>query len=200
MEGETASNLLASASSDFELTIDEPEISTRTPSTALRSLRAAPELPKIIGPRTLPAIKQQLAQVLDEVAQGTRTRITKEQVRKLLAGIVISYWMAKYNHPRALVDDKRERVVIRALKDNGDNIDELLYAFDGAAKDPYVNGEKDNVPHDDIEFLLRNRSNIERYANLSKKYRDGVAHPTAAQYKAILAGRASVNGNGAHHE
>jgi hypothetical protein len=158
------------------------------------------ELPMIVGPRTLPALRAQLAQVLDEVSQGTRTRITRDQARRLLAGIVVGYWMAKFNHPKALVDEKRERIVISRLRENGDDFGELLYAFDGAAKDHYVNGEKDGTKHDDIEFLLRNRGNVERFANLSKKYQAGVPHPTAEKYKSILAGEAQLNGNGVHSE
>jgi hypothetical protein len=195
---DSASNLLAPASA-FEMTIepDEQEISTALVTT---SRRKTPELPVVLGPRTLPAIRAQLAQVLDEVAQGTRTRITREQQRRLLAGIVVGYWMAKFNHPKALVDDKRERVIVARLRENGDNLGELLFAFDGAAKDQYVNGEKDGTKHDDIEFLLRNRGNVERFANLSKRYRAGEPHPTAEKYKAILAGDAPLNGNGVHHE
>lgn len=189
---DSASNLLAPASS-----AQSADVTSLVP----RSRRAAPELPAIIGPRTLTAIRAQLAQVLDEVAQGTRKRVTKEQARELLAGIVIGYWMAKFNHTRALVDPPRKRLVVKQLEQNGDNLDELLYALDGAARDAYVNGDKDGTKHDEIEFLLRNRSNIERYANVSKKYRDGVAHPTAEKYKAILLGQQmSANGNngGAH--
>lgn len=198
---ETASNLLAPASTASS--------NAEALSLVPRSRRATPELPAVIGPRTLPAIRAQLAQVLDEVAQGTRKRITREQSRKLLAGIVVGYWMAKFNHPKALVDNKRERLVMKQLEENGDNLDELLYALDGAAREPYVNGQKDGTPHDDIEFLLRNRGQIERFANLSKKYRDGVAHPTAAKYETIFAKHTALNNatmisengsNGASHD
>jgi hypothetical protein len=144
-------------------------------------------LPAVRGPRNLAAIRQQLAQVLDEIATGTREKLSKEQARKLIAeNVIIGYWMAKYNHPKALIDPKRTRIVMRCLEENGDNVSEILYALDGAAKDKYVNGEKDGQRHDEIEFLLRNRGSVEKFANLMKGYQLDKAHPTALKYSVIL--------------
>jgi hypothetical protein len=107
----------------------------------------------------------------------------KDQRLKLGAEIVFGYWMEVFNHPRATLatDDARERTLVRHLKDNGEDISELLYVIDGARKDTPRNKDTGEV-YDGIPTLFRDRAQIERFANRMPGYKAEKPHPVAVQY------------------
>jgi hypothetical protein len=144
---------------------------------------SAQALPAIRGKRTLEAIRERLAQVTTEIASGARRRLLKDQRLKLGAEIVFGYWMEVFNHPRATLatDDARERTLVRHLKDNGEDISELLYVIDGARKDTPRNKDTGEV-YDGIPTLFRDRAQIERFANRMPGYKAEKPHPVAVQY------------------
>jgi hypothetical protein len=152
--------------------------------------RAERPLPGLAADRTSQAIVKQLAQVLDEVRSGARERLSREQRQTLQARTVFAYWIHKFDHPRALLDDRRERVIVKRLEENDGDVSELLYALDGARNDGWVMGTAQGCDHknDGIEYILRDRARVERYANDRKHYRDGAPHAMAAKYAAIIAG------------
>jgi hypothetical protein len=89
---------------------------------------------------------------------------------------------------RTLYDDKRERLLVARLNENGGNVSELLYAIDGALRDPWHNGVKDGEKRLGIQHVMRGREKVEELAERFKSYRDGKLHPTAARYLAELEG------------
>lgn len=169
---------------------------TTEPLTTARASATIEQPSTALAVRPLPALARgnkdslvaRLVTVLDEVNNGTRARISTEQRRKLQAGIIFAYWIAKYDHPRAMLDEKRERVLMRRLEENGENVGELLYALDGARRDRWVMGTAPGAdhPNDGVDFILRDRGRVEQYAALAKGYRDGTPHPLAEKYAAVL--------------
>lgn len=144
---------------------------------------SAQALPAIRGKRDAHAIVARLAQVHAELEAGTRKRLHADQQRTVQAELVFAYWQKRYDHPKALLDERREKVIVRALKANKGNVSELLYALDGALRDAWV---KEN--NDDVAFVLRDRANVEKYANKIPAYRADTLHPTAVKYAAAIGG------------
>jgi hypothetical protein len=142
---------------------------------------SAQALPAIRGKRTADAIRERLAQVATEIATGARRRLLKDQRRKLGCEIVFGYWMELFNHPRTVFDEKREGTIARRLQENHDDVGELLYALDGARKDLPRNSDSGEI-YDGIQTLLRDRGQVDRFAERIAAYKRGVPHPVMAQY------------------
>ena len=67
---------------------------------------------------------------------------------------VFAYWKTTMNHPRAVLDAKRQRVITKALKTY--SIEDLKLAIDGCKNTPYNMGQNDNGQvYDDISLILR---------------------------------------------
>ena len=100
----------------------------------------------------------------------TRERKTKEAALKLAAEVVFRYWRDRmgWEPTRTLLTDDRERKVIKALRENGADVSELLYAIDGALRDDWTMGRAPNSTkkYDDLESLLLNRNRIEKFLRL----------------------------------
>lgn len=76
---------------------------------------------------------------------------------------IFDYWQKTMSHPRAKFDDKRHRVIIKALN-LGYTIDDLKKAIDGCANTPFNMGENDRQEiYDDISLILRDAEHIERF-------------------------------------
>lgn len=149
----------------------------------------AKPLPAIRGKRDVVTIKERLSIVIAEIHEGSRQGFERDQIRTLQAEMVFAYWQAKYRKPRAQLDSRREALIKKRLVENGGDVSELFYALDGAMKDDWVMGRSANAEgtHDEIEHILRNRANIERYANKCRDYRDSKEHPLTLKYAQIFA-------------
>lgn len=78
---------------------------------------------------------------------------------------VFEYWKTTMNHPRAKFDNKRKRVISRALN-FGYSLSDLKQAIDGCANTPYNMGKNDTGSvYDDIGLILRDADHIERFMN-----------------------------------
>jgi hypothetical protein len=78
------------------------------------------------------------------------------------------------------------KVIIKRL-DAGDTVNELLFAIDGAKKDPNLMGQNErNQRFDRISTIFRNREQVERLAELGG-YRDGKVHRMAEKYLGMVA-------------
>lgn len=108
----------------------------------------------------------------------------QEARRRALAAVAFAYWSARLNHPRALLDAKRERRLMERLKESGDHLDELLWAIDGVQKDPWLMGTSptSTKAYTDLATIFRDREQIERLASLCPGYRRGEPHPEAQVY------------------
>lgn len=193
-----ADSILSNSSGSTEL---QPE-GTATDNERARENRAVPvvssgvpALPAVRGPRNAIAIRDRLGVVFDQIAAQQRTRVSGEQLLKLQAEMVFLYWSAKFSHPNAMLDAKRERKIIDRLKENDSNVSELLYALDGAShddwimgKDPKTNGKK----YDDIVTVLRDRGQVERFASTRRGYRDSKPHKLLPELERALRGETTI--------
>lgn len=134
-------------------------------------------------PSMVPGLVQQMKQLV-RFAQDWRRR---EQLYRTQAALAFSYWAATYQKRRPLLDVKRERVLVQRLEENRGDLSELLWALDGARRDAYVIGTRTGQRHDQVEWLLRDRSNVEYYAELMAAYRRGETHPMVAKWSDELA-------------
>jgi hypothetical protein len=135
---------------------------------------------------TSDGVRDQLLQVHAELLQGTRKRLKAQQARQLAAGMVFSYWAAKTNSERSLLDHSREARIVERLKESAGDVGELLYAIDGAMSDTWHNGDKDGTKRLGIEYLFRNRAKIEELASRTGGYKKGNPHPMAEKYAEIF--------------
>jgi hypothetical protein len=94
--------------------------------------------------------------------------------REHFAEMVFVYWAEAFDHGRALLDPKRLGVLMDRLKENRDDLSELLYVIDGARDDRYV-----KEGHNDIDFLYQKRGTVERWAGKVPRYKRGEVHPSA---------------------
>lgn len=125
-----------------------------------------------------------LAADLEAVSHETSKRKQTEHRRKCLAGLVFAYWAAKYGHDRALLDPKREKKIIARLAECEDNVSDLLWALDGALKDDWIMGRDKHSTrkYDDIETILRDRAQIEKFGERTKGFRENRSHPMTTKY------------------
>lgn len=135
---------------------------------------------------TSESIREQLVQVHAEIVEGTRNRLRARQARTLAAGMVFSYWAARTGHERSLLDPKRESLILSRLKESGGNVSEMLYAVDGALRDPWHNGEKDQTKRMGVEMIFRHRAKVEELAGLMGGYRQEKPHPMSEKYAEIF--------------
>ena len=114
------------------------------------------------------------------------TKASKQRLvaRSVLAGIVFAYWSSRFDHPRALLDPKRETRLIARLAECGDNVSDLLWALDGARKDKWVMGAARNSERkvDELETILLDRAHVERFGEQMKGFRENEPHPLALKY------------------
>ena len=120
-------------------------------------------------------VAERIGQVLDH----SEKQQSRAQVRFEFAKIVFSYWAARcHRYPRKVKwDVKRERKLKDRLRENDNDVGELLCVVDGAIKDPYLNGENESQrKYLGISTIFRDREQVERLAALSPHYGKNI-HP-----------------------
>ena len=82
---------------------------------------------------------------------------------------LFDYWQRTMNHPRAVLDKKRQRAIEQALK-QGYTIPELQKAIDGCKNTPFNMGKNERQQiYDDITLIFRDAEHIERFmGNINK--------------------------------
>lgn len=81
---------------------------------------------------------------------------------------LFKYWQRVMNHPRAVLDGKRQRVIAKALKFY--SFEDLKKAIDGCNNTPYNMGKNDSRQiYDDITLIFRDAEHIERFIVNSDK-------------------------------
>lgn len=133
---------------------------------------------------TTPAIVAALPALLDEVRQIADRREHTQMFRAACSALIFAYWAHLFNHKRARLDAKRDRLIQNRLAECDDDVSELLWALDAAAKDDWVRGTAPNArhPNDSLEYLLRDRGQVERWGERSPGWRDGRVHPLAKKH------------------
>lgn len=140
--------------------------------------------------RTPADMLARLSHVFAEISNGSAERMTKERERALAAEMVFLYWQAKYGKQRTRPDRKRLARIEARLKENENDVSELLYALDGGHADDYLmarGAHSDHRAYDGIETLLRDRSQVERLAGTRKKFLAGLPHHLLDRLKTMVA-------------
>lgn len=76
---------------------------------------------------------------------------------------VFDFWKEHLNHPRAILDKKREGAIGTRLKD-GYSVDDLRAAIKGCKLTPYNMGDnRDRRVYDDIELICRDSKHVEQF-------------------------------------
>jgi hypothetical protein len=132
----------------------------------------------------VPDIIAALPDTLAAVESAAMERADKRHLRVALAGLTFAYWAHKFQHKRALLDPKRDRLIQARLEECGDNVSDLLWALDAAAKDPWVIGTdpKCRHPNDSLEYLFRDRGMVERFGDRMRGFREDQRHPLATKH------------------
>lgn len=85
---------------------------------------------------------------------------------------VFEYWKRVCSHPNAVLDAKRSNTITRQLIKFGRSVAELKAAIDGAALDPFIQGQNNGgTRYDDIGLILRDAAHVERYAEVARRSR-----------------------------
>jgi hypothetical protein len=142
--------------------------------------------------RSLTLVQTNAVGYLEEIKAGTAQRVRQDEHYARLAEVVFAYWQAKLNHPKAWLDDKRERFIVRRLRETKGNWGLLLYAIDGALKNDYIMGRTDrnDTKYDRISTIFRDLEQVETLAEQCPKFRAGQEHPLVLKYQH------TGNGNG----
>ncbi len=76
---------------------------------------------------------------------------------------VFNYWREVMNHPKAKIDDKRRKLIDKAMK-LGYSKDDLIAAINGCLKSPYHMGQNDSgTVYDDLGLILRDAGKIDGF-------------------------------------
>ena len=76
---------------------------------------------------------------------------------------VFEHWKTQLNHPRARLDDKRKKLIGRAL-DNGYSVDDLRTVVDGCRLSQFHMGDNDRgKKYDSIGLLFRDSDHIDQF-------------------------------------
>lgn len=153
--------------------------------------RNVPSLPAVRGKRNALAIKERMAAVFAEIADGTRTRMKREQLQKLNAEMIFLYWTARFDHPKAILTPEREARIVKRLRENGDDVSEILYALDGASKTDQIMATgryAGETKYDGIETVLRDRGQVEKFSNIMPKCKQGIPHAALSALEKSIKG------------
>jgi hypothetical protein len=111
---------------------------------------------------------------------GARERLKKGQVQRVFAA-----WIESTGRTgRTQLDAKRRRVITTALKSYP--VEECIAAVRGWRHSPHHRGETNGTTYNDIELLLRNSANIEKFRDLEL----GSHTDDSAAFVASMAARA----------
>jgi hypothetical protein len=91
---------------------------------------------------------------------------------------VFSYWSEKLNHPRAILDDKRMKL-LKARVAEGMTLEEGKSVVDGCAVD--IQTWPDRARFDGIEYLFADRAAVEKFMGMAGK----AFRPPKGDYKRI---------------
>lgn len=157
--------------------------------TKLALVKAEPAAPvRLTADAFIAELPQRLAALAAEEDSKRRQMLWRDQA----VGFVFSYWAKRFGRPRAALDPKRAKLILQRLREADDQVSDLLYALDGARKDPWIMGTDPNSTkaYTGIETILRDRATVERHAERSPRFHAGLDHPMLERWpeaKAVTA-------------
>lgn len=106
-------------------------------------------------------------------------------------GHVFGHWQWRMNHKNAKLDDKRKKLIQKALK-LGYSVEDLVAAIDGCAKSPHHMGQNDtNTVYDDLGLILRDAGKIDGF--IKRNYLPTQTGGNHAAHQPALTGTAARN-------
>jgi hypothetical protein len=134
--------------------------------------------------RCLTLVSTRARTFLESVRDGAIQAAKREVLYRQFGEVIFAYWAAKLDHPRAILDDKREKKIAQRLRESRGDWGLLCYAIDGALRDDFLMGRSGQSPrrYDGIETIFRDRAQVERLAELCPKFRNGQPHPLVTKY------------------
>lgn len=143
--------------------VDQPEESTACPSGRIhRGIRKNPPH----QPEESTACLYR-TETTTETTQENHIAATPNDPDADSVSTVFEHWKRVMQSPRSRLDDKRRRAINAAIK-LGYTTRELLKAVDGCSKSPHNMGLNDRqTKFNDIELILRNAANIDRFIGLA---------------------------------
>lgn len=80
---------------------------------------------------------------------------------------IFDYWRSCLNHPKAILDAKREKAIRARLKE-GYTVERIKAAIDGIQRSPHHMGQNDRqTVYDDIELICRSGTNVDKFADMA---------------------------------
>jgi hypothetical protein len=117
--------------------------------------------------RSYEAVIERGKEALARTVELAQQEANAERLREEMITLTFAYWQAKARHPGALQDPKREAKIRERLRENRNDVSELLYAVDGSRRDKTLRGENSRgVVYDGISTIFRDREMVERLAAL----------------------------------
>jgi hypothetical protein len=164
-----SSDSVSSSSSKDASSHTEAEATTPVPGTALVRRKG----------RSVTEVRQHARDALATVEARTALRQDKEAMRRVCAELVFAYRVKRLGiKPEPRYNDKVERLIVKALRENDDDVSLLLYVVDGVLLDPWVDRRKQSA----FAIILRDQEQIEKLAGFCPGFRAGKPHPTAIRY------------------
>jgi hypothetical protein len=161
-------------------------------SSPQAELDEGPTTDEFNGPGTALVPLQGLSLTVRETAVVGKAarRAEIQQGLDLAADVIFRYWRDSLGkNPKTTLfgdrpgkkRDPRKAKVVAALRENGGDVSELLYAIDGALKDDWLMGRAPNSTrtYNDLETILRDRSQIERLRDTVRNHE--TLHPYLEQ-------------------
>jgi len=118
-------------------------------------------------------------EVTKQVTEHTDRRKAQERARAAAAQVVFRYWAERVGKDpkRTVFDAKRRTRLMARLKENHDNVAELLSVVDAAVTDEFHMGNNDRgTQFLEIQTLFRDRESVEKLAPKGPHY-DKPVHP-----------------------
>lgn len=113
--------------------------------------------------------KQELKQVFKQEKENKQKKNDRTLAQPKAADVVLSifkYWQERLNHPRAVLDKKRKRLLEEALK--AYTPDQLTLAIDGCASSPWHMGKNERgMIYDSIPLIFRDSDKIESFIRMA---------------------------------
>lgn len=123
----------------------------------------------------------------EEEGKGKDKYVEALHARREQVAAVFSHWQKTLGHDRAVLDDKRRKIIDARLKE-GYSIETLLAAIDGCSKSPFHMGENDRgMKYDGLDLILRDGAHIDQFIKIN----DNPPRPSGKQAKIESINRAA---------
>ena len=155
----------------------------RSSGTSLVTVEPSPLKPTGRG-WSLEEATTRIAEALALASNGHGTRLTVDRRRDLLGLYAVKYHLANAGAQRALVVQADVAKAVARLRENGDDVAELLWASDGMVASPHNQGDNDRgKKYLSASLLFRNREKVTLHAD---RYAGDREHPALDEIRNAL--------------